>query len=158
MKTIVINADPKRKGINAQLMKSALKGAARTMIVSASAIGGMSFLHWLRISSAVTVFWLECPYFFPSRQATTWPCLKGWFIPLFHIKAEINSKAKSMSGFSEDLLEMLNGEVVIDTFSNISKNMYANKSEEEIRKKEKQLELDLEKVFYTAGRLSSKKI
>ena len=27
MKTIVINADPKRKGINAQLMKSALKGA-----------------------------------------------------------------------------------------------------------------------------------
>ena len=27
MKTIVINADPKRKGINARLMKSALKGA-----------------------------------------------------------------------------------------------------------------------------------
>ena len=53
---------------------------------------------------------------------------------------------------------MLNGEVVIDTFSNISKNMYASKSEEEIRKKEKQLELDLEKVFDIAGRLSSKKI
>ena len=27
MKTIVINADPKRRGINAQLMKLALKGA-----------------------------------------------------------------------------------------------------------------------------------
>ena len=27
MKTIVINADPKRRGINAQLMKFALKGA-----------------------------------------------------------------------------------------------------------------------------------
>ena len=51
---------------------------------------------------------------------------------------------------------MLNGEVVIDTFSNISKNMYANKSEEEIRKKEKQLELDLEKVYDYACRLSSK--
>ena len=57
---------------------------------------------------------------------------------------------------SENLLEMLNGEVVIDTFSNISKNMYKSKSEEEIRKKEKQLELDLEKVFDIAGRLSSK--
>ena len=57
---------------------------------------------------------------------------------------------------SEDLLEMLNGEVVIDTFSNISKNMYANKSEEEIKAKEEQFELDLEKVFDIAGRLSSK--
>ena len=53
---------------------------------------------------------------------------------------------------------MLNGEVVIDTFSNISKNMYANKSEEEIKAKEEQFELDLEKVFDIAGRLSSKKI
>ena len=57
---------------------------------------------------------------------------------------------------SENLLEMLNGEVVIDTFSNFSINMYKSKSEEEIRKKEKQLELDLEKVFDIASRLSSK--
>ena len=34
--------------------------------------------------------------------------------------------------------------------------MYANKSEEEIKAKEEQLELDLEKVFDIAGRLSSK--
>ena len=27
MRTVIINADPKRKGVNAQLMKSALKGA-----------------------------------------------------------------------------------------------------------------------------------
>ena len=30
MKTVVINADPKRKGVNAQLAKSALKGAQST--------------------------------------------------------------------------------------------------------------------------------
>ena len=127
MKTIVINADPKRKGINAQLMKSALKGAesvgAETQYVD---------LYKMKISGCRVC--LICKNDDSVCKCYWRPQLKQ----------------------SEDLLEMLNGEVVIDTFSNISKNMYANKSEEEIRKKEKQLELDLEKVYDYACRLSSK--
>ena len=80
----------------------------------------------------------------------------GLFYTINHPRGYFEKSIKPHLKASEDLLEMLNGEVVIDTFSNISKNMYANKSEEEIRKKEKQLELDLEKVFDIAGRLSSK--
>lgn len=55
---------------------------------------------------------------------------------------------------SEDLLKMLNGNVVIDTFSNISKNDYASKDADLIQAKEKQLSLDLKKVHDIAGELS----
>ena len=80
----------------------------------------------------------------------------GLFYTINHPRGYFEKSIKPQLKQSENLLEMLNGEVVIDTFSNISKNMYANKSEEEIRKKEKQLELDLEKVYDYACRLSSK--
>ncbi len=47
---------------------------------------------------------------------------------------------------SEDLLKVLNGNVVIDTFSNIFKNDYSSKDADLIQAKEKQLSLDLKKV------------
>ena len=80
----------------------------------------------------------------------------GLFYTINHPRGYFEKSIKPHLKASEDLLEMLNGEVVIDTFSNISKNMYASKSEEEIKAKEEQFELDLEKVFDIAGRLSSK--
>lgn len=55
---------------------------------------------------------------------------------------------------SEDLLEMLNGEVIIETFSNISKNMKSKSSDDELKSKEKQLSRDLERVFEIAADLS----
>ena len=55
---------------------------------------------------------------------------------------------------SEDLLKVLNGNVVIDTFSNISKNDYSSKDADLIQAKEKQLSLDLKKVHDITAELS----
>ena len=194
MKTIVINADPKRKGINARLMKSALKGAesvgAETQYVDLykMKISGCRVClickndedvckcYWRDELSPLIedIFSCDClligvPIFLLERLIYSLVSYQignkfkgkvnvGLFYTINHPRGYFEKSIKPHLKASEDLLEMLNGEVVIDSFSNISKNMYANKSEEEIRKKEKQLELDLEKVFYTAGRLSSKKI
>lgn len=79
----------------------------------------------------------------------------GLFYTINHPMGYFEKSIKPQLKDCEDLLEMLNGKVVIDVFSNISKNMYASKSEEEIRAKEEQLARDLEKVFDIGGRLSS---
>ncbi|WP_405285014.1 hypothetical protein [Methanobrevibacter sp.] len=49
---------------------------------------------------------------------------------------------------------MLNGNVVIDTFSNISKNDCSSNDSDLIQTKEKQLSLDLKKVYDIAGEFS----
>ena len=119
MKTIVINADPKRKGINAQLMKSALKGAesvgAETQYVDLykMKISGCRVClickndedvckcYWRDELSPLIedIFNCDClligvPIFFSQ------PSSHYMALPLFHIKSAINSKAKSMSVFS----------------------------------------------------------
>ena len=55
---------------------------------------------------------------------------------------------------SEDLFKMLNGEVVIETFSNISKNVSSNSSDEELKAKQKQFNNDLNTVFEIGSKLS----
>lgn len=77
MKTIVINAGPKRKDVNTQLAQSALKGA-----------------------------------------------------------------------------ESVGAEVVVKTFSNISKNVSSNSSEEELKVRENQMDCDLKSVFEIGANLS----
>ena len=173
MKTIVINADPKRKGINAQLMKSALKGAesvgAETQYVD---------LYKMKISGCRVCLICKnddsvCKCYWRDELS---PLIEDIFscdclligVPIFfsqpssHYMALLERLIYSLVSYQ--IGNKFKGKVNVGLFytinhpSNISKNMYANKSEEEIRKKEKQLELDLEKVFYTAGRLSSKKI
>lgn len=55
---------------------------------------------------------------------------------------------------SEDVLKMLNGKVVIDVFSNISKNDIS-KGSDIVEAKEKQLLSDFDKIFDIAADLSS---
>ena len=55
---------------------------------------------------------------------------------------------------SEDLLKMFNGEVVIDVFSNMPKNIYSTLSEEEIKLKEEELKKDLNRAFEIGVQLS----
>ena len=55
---------------------------------------------------------------------------------------------------SEDLIKMLNGEVVIEIFSNISKNISSNSSDEELKAKQKQFNNDLNTVFEIGSKLS----
>lgn len=57
---------------------------------------------------------------------------------------------------SEDLLKMLNGNVVIDAFSNISKTERSDSTEEglnSLKLKEEQLSMDMDKVFTIASEL-----
>ena len=55
---------------------------------------------------------------------------------------------------SEDLLEMLNGKVVIETFSNISKNISSKSSDDELKLKEEHFNQDLRTVFEIGAELS----
>ncbi|WP_295600686.1 flavodoxin family protein [uncultured Methanobrevibacter sp.] len=55
---------------------------------------------------------------------------------------------------SEDLLGMLNGKVVIESFSNISRNVSSKSDEDELKLKEEQFHHDLSTVFEIAADLS----
>ena len=55
---------------------------------------------------------------------------------------------------SEDLLGMLNGNVVIDSFSTITKTERSAKSSDELSIKEEQLSRDLNEIFDIAAELS----
>jgi len=55
---------------------------------------------------------------------------------------------------SEDLLGMLNGKVVIESFSNISRNVSSKSDEGELKLKEEQFHHDLSTVFEIAADLS----
>lgn len=70
--------------------------------------------------------------------------------PLDYFEKSVRPQIKQ----SEDLLKMLNGEVVINTFSNISKNVSSNSAEEELDSRRKQLDDDLNRVFGIAADLS----
>lgn len=199
MKTIVINADPKRKGVNAKLMKSAMKGAESVgadveyvdlykMPLSGCRIclickrEGMGCrCHWRDELSGLIERILDCdalligvPIFFANPSShylallerlifcivsfKTGNMFKGNVdVGLFYtVEYPIDYFERSMRPHlkqSEDLLGMLNGEVVIETFSNISKTDYS-KDSEFIASKEKQLDLDLERVFEIAADLS----
>ena len=70
--------------------------------------------------------------------------------PLDYFEKSIRPNLKQ----SEDLLKMLNGTVVIDSFSTITRTERSKKSEDEINLKEEQLSLDLDKIFDIATCLS----
>ncbi|WP_407411189.1 flavodoxin family protein [Methanobrevibacter sp.] len=55
---------------------------------------------------------------------------------------------------SEDVLKMLNGRLVVDTFSNISKNDYS-KDDDTVKDKEGQLNKDFDTIYEIAVDLSS---
>ena len=200
MKTVVINADPKRKGINAQLAKSAVKGAE-----SAGSDVKYVDLYKLDLSGCriclicknddevCKCYWrdelsplieeifaadsliIAAPIFFSNPSSHYMALLERMIYCIVSYKTGNKFKGKVNVGLfytinyprdyfeksvrphikqSEDLLKMLNGNVVIDTFSNISKNDYASKDADLIQAKEKQLSLDLKKVYDIAGELS----
>ena len=73
--------------------------------------------------------------------------------PLDYFEKSIRPNLKQ----SEDLLRMLNGNVIIDAFSNISKTERNNSTEKDsdsLMLKEKQLSMDLDKIFEIAADLS----
>lgn len=172
MKAIVINADPKRKGVNAQLMKQAAKGAE-----SAGAEVEYVDLYKLDLSGCriclicknddeeCRCYWrdelsplieriFDCncllvgaPIFFSNPSSHYMALLErliycmvsyrtgnkfrgrvnvGLFYTINYTRDYFEESVRPHLRQSEDVLKMLNGNVVIDTFSNISKNDIVN--------------------------------
>lgn len=200
MKTIVINADPKRKGVTAQLAKSAVKGAesvgsdVKYVDLYKLDLSGCRICTICKNDEEVCkCYWrdelsplieeifaadsliIAAPIFFSNPSSHYMALLERMIYCIVSYKTGNKFKGKVNVGLfytinyprdyfeksvrphikqSEDLLKMLNGNVVIDTFSNISKNDYASKDADLIQAKEKQLSLDLKKVYDIAGELS----
>ena len=200
MKTIVINADPKRKGICAQLMKQALKGAESVgteveyvdlykMDLSGCRIclickrdEDICKCYWRDDFSPLIerIFDADClligaPIFFSNPSSHYMALLERLIYCMVSYKTGNKFKGKVNVGLfytinypmdyfeksirphlkqSEDVLKMLNGKVVIDVFSNISKNDIS-KGSDIVEAKEKQLLSDFDKIFDIATDLSS---
>lgn len=203
MKTIVINADPKRKGIAAQLMKSAAKGAesvgaeveyvdlyklnlsgCRICLICKNDEETCKCYWRDELSSLIErifdsdVLLIGVPIFFSNPSSHYMALLERLIFSMVSFKTGNIFKGKVDVGLfytmeypldyfedsvrphlkqSEDLLKMLNGKVIIDSFSNITKADRSDNSQEGINSlklKEEQLSRDLEKVFNIACELS----
>ena len=200
MKTIVINADPKRRGHNAQLMQSAQKGAESVGaevdyidLYKLDLSGCRICLICKRDEETCKCYWRDelspliedifnsdalligVPIFFSHPSSHYMALLErliycmvsyktgnkfkgkvnvGLFYTINYPKDYFEDKIRPHIKQSEDLLKMLNGKVVIDSFYNISKNDYANDDSDSIGSKEEQFLQDMEKVFEISADLS----
>lgn len=199
MKTIVINAGPKRKDVNAQLAKSALKGAesvdcevkyidlykldlcgCRVCLICKND-EEVCKCYWRDELSPLIeeIFDADClivvvPIFFSHPSSHYMAFLErliycmvsyktgnkfagsvnvGLFYTINYPGSYFEKSVRPHLKQSEGLLEMLNGKVVIDVFSNISKNDYKN-NPDVAKSKEKQLSIDLEKIYNISAELS----
>ena len=200
MKTVVINAGPKRRDVNAQLAKSAVEGAksvgSEVEYVDLYKMG-LSGCHVCLIckndEDVCKCFWrdelsplierifdadsllIAAPIFFSQPTSHYMALLErliycmvsyktgnkfrgkvnvGLFYTINYPMGYFEKSVRPQLKQSEDLLDMLNGKVIIETFSNISKNMKSKSSEDELKSKEEQLSMDLERVFEISADLS----
>ena len=200
MKTIVINADPKRKGITAQLMNQASSGARSVGAeVEYVDLYGLELsgcrvclickndddvckCYWRDELSPLIedIFNCDClligvPIFFSQPSSHYMALLERLIYSMVSYKIGNKFKGKVNIGLfytinypkdyfeksirphikqSEDLLKMFNGDVVIDSFSNISKNDLSNLSKDELKIKEDELNNGLDRIFDIAAKLS----
>lgn len=200
MNTVVINGDPKRKGVNAQLAQSAVKGAESAGsdvkyvdLYKLDLSGCRICLICKKDDDVCKCYWrdelspvieeifaadsliIAVPIFFSNPSSHYMAFLErliycmvsykignkfkgkvnvGLFYTINYPKDYFEKSVRPHLKQSEDLLKMLNGNVVIDTFSNISKNDYSSKDANLIKSKEDQLSLDLKKVHDIACDLS----
>lgn len=200
MKTIVINADPKRKGNNARLMKSAQEGAesvgAETRYIDLYKLdlcGCRACLICKNDEDLCKCYWRDelspliedifnadalligVPIFFSHPSSHYMALLERLIFSMVSYKTGNKFKGKVNVGLLytinypldyfensvrphlkqlEDLLKMLNGDVVIYTSGNISKNDNANSSDDEIELKKEQFEENIKKAFEIGAELS----
>ena len=201
MKTIVINAGPKRRDCNARLAKSSLEGAE-----SVGAEVEYVDLYKLNLSGCrvclickndedvCKCFWrdelsplierifeadcvlIAAPIFFSQPTSHYMALLErlvycmvsymtgnkfkgkvnvGLFYTINYPMDYFEKSVRPHMKQSEDLLKMLNGKVVIETYQNISRNMSSNSTDDELKLKKEQFTSDLESVFEIGAELSS---
>ena len=203
MKTIVINAGPKKRGFNAEIAKSALKGAesvgAEVEYIDLYRLdftGCLSCLIckkegfenckcYLRddLSPLIErIFNADClivaaPIFFSNPTSHYMAFLErlifclvsydvgnafkgkvnvGLFYTINYEKDYFEDSVRPHLEQSESILKMLNGQVKISSIENISNNIYSKSSKGEIKSKEEQFAIDLEKAYEIAAKLSVK--
>ena len=203
MKTIVINAGPKKRGFNAEIANSALKGAESvgaeveyidlyrldfTGCLSCLICKKKGFENckcYLRddLSPLIErIFDADClivaaPIFFSNPTSHYMAflerlifCLVSYdvgnafkgkvnvalFYTINYEKEYFEESVRPHLKQSESILKMLNGEVNISSIENISNNIYSKSSEDEIKSKEEQFALDLEKAYEIGAKLSIK--
>lgn len=200
MKTVVINAGPKRKNQNAQLAQSAAKGAESVGadveyvdLYKMDLCGCMSCLICKQEDKACKCYWrdelsplidrilsVDClliaaPIFFSQPTSHYMAFLErlifcivsydvgnafkgkvnvGLFYTINYSKDYFEESVRPHLKQSEDILKMLNGKVVIDSFENTSKNIYSKSTDDELKLKREQFERDLERVFEIGAELS----
>ena len=200
MKTIVINAGPKRRDCNARLAKSALKGAESVGadveyvdLYKLDLSGCRVCLICKNDEDVCKCFWRDelsplierifdsdallivVPIFFSNPSSHYMAFLERLIFSLVSFQTGNKFKGKVNAGLfytveypldffeksvrpnlkqSEDLLGMLNGNVVIDSFSTITKTERSAKSSDELTIKEEQLSRDLNEIFDIAAELS----
>ena len=200
MKTIVINAGPKRKDVNAQLAQSALNGAESVGadveyvdLYKLDLSGCRACMICKRDEDVCKCFWKDelsplierifdsdallivVPIFFSNPSSHYIAFLERLIFSLVSFQIGNKFKGKVNAGLfytveypldffeksvrpnlkqSEDLLGMLNGNVVIDSFSTITKTERSAKSSDELSIKEEQLSRDLNEIFDIAAELS----
>ena len=200
MKTIVINAGPKRKDVNAQLAQSALNGAESVGadveyvdLYKLDLSGCRVCMICKRDEDTCKCFWKDelsplierifdsdallivVPIFFSNPSSHYMAFLERMIFSLVSFQTGNKFKGKVNAGLfytveypldyfeksvrpnlkqSEDLLGMLNGNVVIESFSTITKTERSSKSSDELNIKEEQLSRDLNEIFDIAAELS----
>ena len=200
MKTIVINAGPKRKDVNAQLAQSALNGAESVGadveyvdLYKLDLSGCRACMICKRDEDVCKCFWKDelsplierifdsdallivVPIFFSNPSSHYIAFLERLIFSLVSFQTGNKFKGKVNAALfytveypldffeksvrpnlkqSEDLLGMLNGNVVIDSFSTITKTERSAKSSDELSIKEEQLSRDLNEIFDIAAELS----
>lgn len=200
MKTVVINAGPKRKNQNAQFAQSAAKGAESVGadveyvdLYKMDLCGCMSCLICKQEGKACKCYWrddisplidrildadsllIAAPIFFSQPTSHYMALLErlifcivsydvgnafkgkvnvGLFYTINYSKDYFEESVRPHLKQSEDILKMLNGKVVIDSFENTSKNIYSKSTDDELKLKEEQFERDLERIFEIGVELS----
>ena len=201
MKTIVINAGPKRRDCNARLAKSSLEGAESVGaeveyvdLYKMDLSGCRVCLICKNDEDVCKCFWrdelsplierifeadcvlIAAPIFFSQPTSHYMALLERLVYCMVSYKTGNKFKGKVNVGLfytinypmdyfeksvrphmkqSEDLLKMLNGKVVIETYQNISKNMSSNSTDDELKLKKEQFTSDLKSVFEIGAKLSS---
>ena len=200
MKTVVINAGPKIRDVNAQLAKSAAEGArsagseveyvdlykmdlsgchvclickndedvckcfwrdelsplierifdADSLLIAAPIFFSQPTSHYMALLERL----IYCMVSYKTGNKFRGKVNVGLFYTINYPMGYFEKSVRPQLKQSEDLLDMLNGKVIIETFSNISKNMKSKSSEDELKSKEEQLSMDLERVFEISADLS----
>ena len=200
MKTVVINAGPKRKDINAQIAKSALKGAESSNseveyvdLYKLDLCGCRNCLICKKEGMACKCYWrdevsplidrildadcllIAVPIFFTEPTSHYRALIERLIFCMVSYDVGNAFKGKVNVGLfytvnydvdyfeesvrpnlksSEDILKMLNGELKIMSFGNISQNIYNREDELSLTQKEKQLTHDLQTAFDIGAELS----